>query len=208
VVLSVAVSVDGYLDDGAPERLLLSNGEDFDRVDGVRAGVDAILVGANTIRRDNPRLRVRDAGRVAERVARGVAAQPVKVTVTRSGEVDPGAEFFVGGERLVYSPDPERVRARLGAVAEVVGVEGFSGVLDDLGRRGVARLLVEGGGEVHTQFLADGLADELQLVIAPLLVGDPAAPRFVHSGQFPGELRLDEVRRMGDVVLLRYLIGR
>src|SRR5438552_176240 len=59
VVLSCAMSVDGYLDDATDRRLILSNEADLDRVDGVRADSDAILVGANTIRRDNPRLLVR-----------------------------------------------------------------------------------------------------------------------------------------------------
>jgi 5-amino-6-(5-phosphoribosylamino)uracil reductase len=58
VLLSVAASLDGCLDDTSTDRLLLSNDEDFDRVDEVRAGVDAILVGANTIRADDPRLLV------------------------------------------------------------------------------------------------------------------------------------------------------
>ncbi|WP_203949956.1 dihydrofolate reductase family protein, partial [Planotetraspora thailandica] len=61
VLLSAAVSVDGYLDDAGPERLLLSSGEDFDRVDAVRADVDAILLGATAVRRDNPRLLVDSA---------------------------------------------------------------------------------------------------------------------------------------------------
>ncbi|GAB2698991.1 RibD family protein [Kitasatospora kifunensis] len=56
VLLSVATSVDGYIDDTSPQRLLLSNAEDFDRVDQVRAESDAILIGGNTLRRDNPRL--------------------------------------------------------------------------------------------------------------------------------------------------------
>ena len=56
VLLSVAASIDGFIDDNTDQRLLLSNDADFDRVDAVRAGVDAILVGANTIRRDDPRL--------------------------------------------------------------------------------------------------------------------------------------------------------
>lgn len=54
VLLSAAVSLDGRLDDARPERLLLSNAEDFDRVDELRAASDAILVGGNTLRRDNP----------------------------------------------------------------------------------------------------------------------------------------------------------
>ena len=73
VLLSAAVSVDGYLDDASSRRLLLSGEADFDRVDEVRAGVDAILVGATTVRRDDPRLRVRSDARRDARVARGWA---------------------------------------------------------------------------------------------------------------------------------------
>lgn len=54
VLLSAAVSLDGCLDDTGPGRLLLSGPADFDRVDEVRAESDAILVGAGTLRADNP----------------------------------------------------------------------------------------------------------------------------------------------------------
>ncbi len=69
------------------------------------------------------------------------------------------------------------------------------------------RLLVEGGSTILTQFLGRGLADELQLVIAPLVVGDPEAPRFA-GGTKPLGLSLAEVRPIGEVVLLRYLLPR
>ena len=65
------MSIDGYLDTATDARLVLSNDADLDRVDGVRAGCDAILVGAETIRRDNPRLLVRSQARRDQRVARG-----------------------------------------------------------------------------------------------------------------------------------------
>ena len=78
----------------------------------------------------------------------------------------------------------------------------------DLWRRGVRRLMVEGGGQIHTQFLTAGLADELHLVVAPFFVGDPRARRFVGAGAFPWHpghrAHLAETRQMGDVVLLRY----
>src|SRR3982751_477198 len=67
ILLSCGMSIDGYLDDADQRRLLLSNDADFDRVDEVRAGCDAILVGAGTIRQDDPRLLVRSAGRRASR---------------------------------------------------------------------------------------------------------------------------------------------
>jgi 5-amino-6-(5-phosphoribosylamino)uracil reductase len=69
--------------------------------------------------------------------------------------------------------------------------------------------MVEGGGSVLAQFLAEGLADELDLAVAPLFVGDPAAPRITGAGAgAPGRrMRLAEVRPIGDVVLMRYLPG-
>ncbi len=63
VVLSCAISLDGCLDSTGPDRLVLSGAEDLDRVDAERSAADAILVGAGTIRRDNPRLLVRAPGR-------------------------------------------------------------------------------------------------------------------------------------------------
>lgn len=112
VLLSAAVSLDGFLDDTGPERLLLSGPADFDRVDEVRASSDAILVGAGTIRSDNPRLLVNSAERRAARVAAGRPAYPLKVTVSGSGDLDPDAQFWhTGGEKIVYTTDEGAVRA-------------------------------------------------------------------------------------------------
>jgi 5-amino-6-(5-phosphoribosylamino)uracil reductase len=217
-LLSCGMSLDGYLDSADVARLRLSNDADFERVDAVRAGCDAIAVGATTVRNDNPRLMVRSAERRSERVARGLPPSPLKVTLTRSGDLDPEAAFFRTGEtqKLVYCPSPTaaRLRARLGAVATVVGAGpevDIRLVCEDLSARGVNRLMVEGGGTLHTQFLTGDLADELQLVVAPFFVGDSRACRFVGDGRFPwtAERRapLAEVRQIGDVVLLRYALS-
>jgi riboflavin-specific deaminase-like protein len=218
VLLSVAASVDGYIDDASDQRLVLSGAADLDRVDEVRAGCDAILVGAGTIRRDNPRLLVRSAARRAARLARGLTPSPVKVTLTRGGDLDPAARFFTTGDaaRLVYAPAGAagRAQTRLAGVATVIDAGRqvtADAVLADLAGRGIRRLLVEGGASLHTLFLAAGAVDELQLAIAPFFVGDPAAPRFAAGGPFPHDpahpMELAEVRPVGNVVLLRYLLG-
>jgi 5-amino-6-(5-phosphoribosylamino)uracil reductase len=217
-LLSCGMSIDGYLDGAEGHRLLLSNDADLDRVDAVRAASDAILVGAGTVRKDNPRLVVRDPSRRDERMARGQPASPVKVTVTRRAELDACASFFALGdsEKLVYcaSDAVTEARDRLGAVATVVDAGqpvSMQGVSEDLHDRGVQRLMVEGGGIVHTQFLTAALADELHLVVAPFFVGDSRASRFVGDGRFPWNpdrrATLAEVRRIGDVVLLRYALS-
>jgi 5-amino-6-(5-phosphoribosylamino)uracil reductase len=218
LLVSCAMSVDGYIDDASPSRLILSSDEDADRVDGVRAGCDAILVGAGTIRRDDPRLVIRSAERRARRVARGVPEDPVKVTITATGDLDPAARFFTTGSaaRLVYCARPalETARARLSGVAEVIDAGDSPSpvlILCDLAERGVASVLLEGGGQLAAEFLAADLADELHLVVAPFFVGDPAAPRFAIPGGYPhgpaNRMQLTEARQLGDVVLLRYRMG-
>ncbi|MDN3023919.1 dihydrofolate reductase family protein [Streptomyces sp. S.PB5] len=210
VLLSAAVSLDGYLDDTSPDRLLLSSPADFDRVDEVRASVDAILIGAGTIRADNPRLLVNSAERRAARVAAGKPEYPLKVTVSGSGDLDPTAKFWhTGGDKVVYTTDKGAERARTAGLAASVVSLGpdldWPGLLDDLSARGVERLMVEGGGTIHTQLLQQGLADELQLVVAPLFVGTPDAPRLFGPGAYqPGRLRLIDSRQIEDVVLMRY----
>jgi len=218
ILLSCGMSIDGYVDAAGDERLILSNDADFDRVDDVRASCDAILVGAETVRRDNPRLMVRSPERRQARVARGQRPSPIKVTLTEKGDLDAGAAFFQTGdvEKLVYcaSSAVGEARHRLGGHATVV--DGGQPVdlrrmAEDLYARGVCRLMVEGGGTVHTQFLTECLVDELQLVVAPFFVGDSRAPRFVGDGAFPWNpdrrATLAEVRQVGDVALLRYALS-
>ena len=81
-------------------------------------------------------------------------------------------------------------------------------ILTDLNERGVQRLLVEGGGHIHTMFLTSGLVDELRLAVAPFFIGDTSAPRFLMSGDYPftpkTPMRLVETRKLGDVAVLRY----
>ncbi|WP_420120193.1 RibD family protein [Nakamurella sp.] len=217
-LLSCCMSLDGYLAGPTRRRLLLSNDADFDRVDEVRAGCDAILVGAATGRKDDPRLLVRTPERRAARVARGQPPSPTKVTVTGGADLDPGARFFTDGDgqRLVYcaSSAVDVARDRLGELATVVdGGEpvDVAWMVRDLYGRGIRRLMVEGGGTVHTQFLTGDLADELTLAVAPFFVGDHRARRFVDDGRFPfhpeRRARLVQVRQLGDVVVVRYALS-
>jgi len=254
VVLSCAMSLDGCLDGTGEDRLVLSGQADLDRVDAERAAADAILVGAGTIRRDDPRLLVRSARRQAGRRARGRPPQPAGVTITASGDLDPAARFFRGGgeggpgaggaaagrvadpdagegadpgagegaglrvalppQRIVYAASPAlpKLQDQIGGLAEVVDAGDpprLTQILADLGRRGVRRLMVEGGARLGTQLLAGGMVDELQLAIAPFFVGDAAAPRFAGPGEYPAgpahPLHLAEARPVGEMVLLRYL---
>jgi riboflavin-specific deaminase-like protein len=228
VLISCAMSVDGRIDDAGPERLVLSGPEDLDRVDELRASVDAIVVGANTVRRDNPRLLIRSPRLRAARMAAGRPEQPLRVTVTTTGDLEAGARFFAppelaGGRPpgaaavpLVYcaSPAVPVALARLGNRAEVIDAgapPSLSFVLADLAGRDAARVLLEGGSVLLREFLTAGLADELYLAVAPFFVGEAAAPPFALPGPYPADrehpMTLAGVQRLGGVVALRYLLG-
>jgi len=249
VLLSAAMSADGYIDDASSTRLVLSDQADLDRVDELRAASDAILVGAQTIRADNPRLLVRSSARRQRRLELGRAVSPRRVTITRSGALDPAARFFSAvSDRPLVRPDhplpqpdrplefPDRVvypdrplvyttpavapdlAARLSTAAAVVPVPlaggtedapeaDLSWMLADLARRGIARLLVEGGAHVLAQFLSAGLADEFLLAIAPMLVADARAPRLLAGTSPVGRMALTGVTMAGDMAVLHYLPG-
>jgi 5-amino-6-(5-phosphoribosylamino)uracil reductase len=234
VLLSAAMSADGYIDDASGTRLVLSDEADLDRVDELRARSDAILVGAHTIRTDNPSLRVRSPARQRQRAERGLTTGPRKVTMTRSGNLDPRARFFAGPAwepPLVYAASAAagELSTRLAAAAVVVpapavaadagtapgaadaGVTAGTADLDltwilaDLAARGVGRLMVEGGAKVLGQFLSAGLADEFLLAVAPIFVADAAAPRLLAGTRPGGRMALDRVTQTGDMAVLRYL---
>jgi 5-amino-6-(5-phosphoribosylamino)uracil reductase len=218
VLLSCAMSIDGCLDAPGPQRLILSGEADLDRVDEERAVADAIMVGAATIRRDDPRLLIRSAVRRAARIARDLPEHPTRVTLTASGDLDPGARFFApaGAGAVVYCAAPEapKLQSRLNELAQVIAVPppaGLVAILADVSRRGVHRLLVEGGARLGREFLAAGLVDELALAVAPFFVGAAAAPRFAGPAAYPQgpgwPMHLAEVRQLDEVVLLRYLLG-
>jgi 5-amino-6-(5-phosphoribosylamino)uracil reductase len=217
VVLSAAMSADGYLDDATPERLILSGAQDLDRVDELRAGSDAILVGAQTIRSDNPRLLIRSRARQEQRRRAGRPANPLKITLTAGGGLDPAARFFTEADSppLVYAGRavaPGLAR-RLGggglvveAPAAVTGTDrmDLGWILADLAGRGIGRLMVEGGSAVLAGFLSARLADEFSLAVAPVLVGDPRAPRLLAGPGGPGRMELTDVGQAGDMAVLSY----
>ncbi|HTV92181.1 MAG TPA: dihydrofolate reductase family protein [Verrucomicrobiae bacterium] len=198
VYVSVAVSLDGYIDDRSDQRLVLSSPEDLADMRLAREQCDALLVGAETVRRDNPSLRSPNAARV---------------TVTESGELDPALRFFDGSARTIVltgHEGAEKLRTRLGDRAEIVAIEQFepAAIIAALADCGLHSLFVEGGGRILTAFLAAGAFDRLRLAIAPFFVGDAAAPRLVNAASFLNDakhrLTLRGVRALGDIAVLEY----
>lgn len=176
IILSAATSQDGYLDDAFPQRRIFSCPKDFKEVAKLRAASDAILVGAETVRKDNPSLVTRSKILAWKRRSQGKPRDPVKITITESGALDPAANFFTNGngEKIIYTTGSSC--GNLTSVATVVAVDGIPAMLADLEKRGIKTLLVEGGAKILQQFLELGAFDEFRLAVAPVTVADARAP--------------------------------
>jgi diaminohydroxyphosphoribosylaminopyrimidine deaminase/5-amino-6-(5-phosphoribosylamino)uracil reductase len=187
IIAKVAQSLDGRITRPTGEPQWLSNNRSLHLVHCLRATVDAILVGAETVRRDNPRLTVRKSTN---------GLQPWRVVVTRSGNLPSDSTMLTDEYRdrtLVY----QRI--------------GWSELFRDLGAKGVTRLLVEGGGDVLGQLHDLQLIDELWCFITPLLTGGNK-PSFggvgVESMEDASRLRRIRYKRIGnDVLVTGHLLG-
>ena len=165
----LAQSLDGRIATAGGMSRWLSGAEDLLHTHRMRALCDAVLVGSETVRHDDPRLTVR----------RCTGASPVRVVVDPERRLDGRQRVFRDGavptlllvaeDRAASGPDP--------GLAEIVPVRRIGGQLDPpeirrvLARRGLGRLFIEGGGSTVSRFLAARALDRLQITVAPVIVG-------------------------------------
>ncbi len=154
VILKLAMTMDGYL--VVPGRRWVTGDAARAEVQKLRAGCDAVLVGAETVRKDNPRLTVRGTFRHSAESRNVGGVQPWRVVVTRSGKLPKGANLF---------------RDRNKERTLVYWRKKWAEVLKDLYRRGVSRLLVEGGAKVAEGLVKAGEVNEVVIYFAPISVG-------------------------------------
>ncbi len=152
---------------------MLSDEEDLRRVHGMRAAMDAILVGAGTVTADDPSLRVKSA------LAAG--ADPIRVVLDPNLRCPATSRvFFAPPQTLVYHVCEPQPRGDAALVRVAVGDGGLDlvEVLGDLAARDIKSVMVEGGAAVLASFLAQGLWDEMTVFEASAELGDgPAFPR-------------------------------
>lgn len=184
VIAKCAMSLDGRLTRPDGESRWLSSPAARAHAQNLRAQVDAILVGAETIRRDNPRLTAR---------SKSARKQPWRIILTRSGKLPRRSRVFCDshkGRTLVFCGQPLRK------------------VLRELGRREILSVLIEGGGEVLSEALDEGLIDKFQIYLAPILTGGKVLAFGGNGAASTGEsvrLRAGQYERLGsDVCVTGY----
>jgi len=175
VTLKAAITLDGKIATATGDSRWISGERSRALAHRLRDQVDAILVGANTVLRDDPRL--------TTRLPRGRGHSPVRVVVDSALRLPARRALFTDTSlastivATLQSPLSRRAKRLLRSGVEVWQVKGKGGRVDladllrQLGARGLLHVLVEGGAQLHACFLHQGLADELVLFIAPKLIG-------------------------------------
>ncbi len=194
VALKMAITLDGRIADGWGRSKWITGEEARKRVHLLRSQYDAILVGAGTVRADDPALTVRHT--FTER-------QPIRVVLTRSGNVPCDARVFSDGGRtlLLHVGD---VPCTFGSNVRKVKFSGdVAELMQILRENGITSVMVEGGKEVFTTFMMDGTVDRLLVFVAPKLIGGDIGV-LAESLPIGGglEYHLDAIERVGGDVLI------
>ncbi|MCO5171751.1 MAG: dihydrofolate reductase family protein [Planctomycetes bacterium] len=220
VVLVAASSLDGKLSTVGRDPVTWTSRADRARLFERRDAADALLVGAGTIRAEDPPLLPTPARRAA-RAAAGKAENPLRVVVSRSLDLPVGRALAPAPDApvVVVGPTPgsgvpeARARALEAQGLEVWPLLGPPGdlarALEALFARGVREVACEGGGALNAAMLAQGLVDEVHLTVCPVVLGGAAAPTLADGPGLPAppRARLVECRQVGDEVFLTYALG-
>ena len=188
VVAKIALSLDGRITTPPRDDRWLTSPEARTIAHELRWESDAILIGAETARQDNPRLTVRLPGLPALPGRRG-KRQPWRVVVTNSGKLPGKLHLFTDRHRdrtLVFRGQP------------------LERIVSTLGTWGISHVLIEGGGQILTEALRNKLVNEIAFFIAPAVMG--TLPRGLGKLDAPIKLRDVSYRAVGSDIVCRGLI--
>ncbi len=203
VIVNAAMSVDGKIALVGGRRIKISDEDDFRRVHHLRASVDAILVGINTIIKDDPKLTVKEKF-VPD------AKNPVRVVLDSKLRIPENARVLNDMAPTIIATTKDAPQRDLNA--EIIRC-GYYRVdlhclMEELWKRGIRSVMVEGGSTVISSFLREELVDELNVFVGSMIIGGDAPTLVSGKGaRFAEEtikLKLLECKPLGYGVLLRY----
>lgn len=221
VILNAAMTADGKIDTTARQGTKISSGSDWERVDRLRAEVDAVMVGGRTLLNEDPRLTVKSPELRLKRTQSGYPENPVKIGVISNASIQPEGKFMQSGsERVILfttrqTPENQVEKLRQ-AGAQVYLSESqrvdLAEAMRTLKANGIEMVLLEGGGTLNAAMFAAGLIDEVRLYIAPLIFGGADAPTLADgiglSSDQAVHLELKNAEALPDGgVLLNYYVN-
>ena len=218
-IVNMAMSADGKISSGERRQVRISGPDDRGRVDRLKAGSDAVMVGIGTILADNPSLTVKSEDLRRERVLSGKAENPARIVVDSKGRTPLSADILHKGEgeRIIAVSERagKEATTRFQGLATVI-IAGSEEVdlpllMARLHDRGIGRLMVEGGGTLIASLFAHGLVDEFLTFVGNLIIGGADAPTpvdgrgFLNDNEFV-RLSIMDVGEVGEGVLLRWRV--
>lgn len=219
ITMNMAMTADGKITSVQREHPGFTSREDRRSMDAIRAPADAILIGAGTLRGDDPPMIVRDPAMQARRQQLGKPEKLAHVLVSGSLQVPRDARFFDGAysRELILATTDEADPTPLAPLPPHAHVWrlgpqriDFARLLERLYEHGIRHLLVEGGGETNWQVLQVDGFDELHLTMCPALLGGRDAPTWLDGAGFSmaqqRRLQLLEAKIVGDEIFCHYKV--
>jgi len=219
ILVNVAVSADGKLSTRERRQVKISGSDDFDRVDIIKSGADAIMVGIGTVLADDPSLTVKSPERIAERLSTGRPEHPIRIIIDSKARTPPDAKILHKGpgKRIiaVSAAAPEERIARLRQYAEIIstGTEevDLNAFVQMLSNQGVQKLMVEGGGTLIASLFTSGLVDQLSIFMGNMIIGGSSAPTLADGAGWTEysdftRLELMKIQQMDQGVLIDWKV--
>jgi 2,5-diamino-6-(ribosylamino)-4(3H)-pyrimidinone 5'-phosphate reductase len=219
VIVNMAMSADGKISSVQKRQVRISGPEDRERVDRLKAGCDAVMVGIGTVLADNPSLTVKSEDLRRERLSAGKSGDPARIVVDSRGRTPLTADLLHkgDGERIIAVSEmaEEEAMARFRGRATVIAAGrdevDLPLLMVRLPELGIGRLLVEGGGTLVASLFSHGLVDEFYTYVGDQIIGGADAPTPVDGRGFPNDnefvrLSLMDVGEAGEGVLLRWRV--
>ena len=221
VFVNLAMSADGKLSTTERRQVKISGKSDFLRVDEIKAGSDAIMVGIGTVIADDPSLTVKSDRLKKERTERECEENPIRIIIDSEGRTPENAEILHKGpgRRIIAVSEKasDKNLERLSPYADIIvaGKEkvDLGGVMEALSDIGVKKVMVEGGGTLIWSLFEEDLVDEFYTCIGNIIIGGQSAPTAADGTGFIKEenfkkLELIDMEKADDGVLLRWKVKR
>jgi 2,5-diamino-6-(ribosylamino)-4(3H)-pyrimidinone 5'-phosphate reductase len=213
VIVNIAMSADGKISTRERRQVRISGVQDFTRVDRLKAGCDAVMVGIGTVLADDPSLTVKSVECLKYRRDRGWDEHPVRIVVDSSGRTPARAAILHKGEGKRVIAVSKRAEAtkidelEKNATVIVAGEDevDLCALMTELGAMGIRRIMVEGGGNLIAGLIEAGLVNEIYTFIGNIIIGGRDAPTFTDGEGFIREsvfprLTLLESRRINRIL--------
>jgi 2,5-diamino-6-(ribosylamino)-4(3H)-pyrimidinone 5'-phosphate reductase len=216
VFINSAMSADGKISTKERKQVKISGKMDFDRMDALRAGSDAIMVGIGTMLADNPSLTVKSHARRLERKQAGLEENPVRIVVDSRARTPLEADIFIKGEgariivvsRSAPAERVERLREKAIIICSGDNEVDLPAAMEKLKGMGISRLMVEGGATLNWGMISAGLVDEIYTFVGNLIIGGKMSPTLVDGTGFIEKeiirLKLTGTETMEEGVLLKW----